>query len=232
MYRIVILEDESSDANRLQGYLEQYAQEKGLVFEIAWIKNASEFLDNYRHQYDLVFSDIRMPGIDGMQAAHELRELDHSIVLVFLTSLAQYAVESYEVEATDYILKPITYAALQLKMPRILSRCTAERGEVVVQSGGSTVKLRPGELHYIEIFDHHIQFVTEEGILRSYGTLKEVENSLPEGFFRINNQTIVNLRFVTRVEAMDVSVAGRTFPISRGRRKDFLSSLHALEMSI
>ena len=189
-------------------------------------------LDSYQHQYELVFMDIRMPGLNGMMAAHELREMDHTVVLVFLTSLAQYAVESYEVEATDYILKPITAAALDLKLPRILNRCMVEsEEEVVIQSGGTTTRLRPNELHYVEIYDHHIQFVTASGIMRSYGTLKAVEDALPDVFFRVNNQTIVNLRFVTHVGSNDTRVAGRTFPISRGRRKEFLSALHLAGMA-
>lgn len=139
MLRIAIVEDHESDAKRLTALLEAYAQKNGKRFAITWIANANTFLDSYQHQYELVFMDIRMPGLNGMMAAHELREMDHTVVLVFLTSLAQYAVESYEVEATDYILKPITAAALDLKLPRILNRCMVEsEEEVVIQSGGTT----------------------------------------------------------------------------------------------
>lgn len=135
MLRIAIVEDHESDAKRLTALLEAYAQKNGKRFAITWIANANTFLDSYQHQYELVFMDIRMPGLNGMMAAHELREMDHTVVLVFLTSLAQYAVESYEVEATDYILKPITAAALDLKLPRILNRCMVEsEEEVVIQS--------------------------------------------------------------------------------------------------
>ena len=65
--------------------------------------------------------------------------------------------------------------------------------------------------------------------MRSYGTLKAVEDALPDVFFRVNNQTIVNLRFVTHVGSNDTTVAGRTFPISRGR--EFLSALHLAGMA-
>lgn len=204
MLRIAIVEDHESDAKRLTALLESYAQKNGKRFAITWIANANTFLDSYQHQYELVF----------------------------LTSLAQYAVESYEVEATDYILKPITAAALDLKLPRILNRCMVEsEEEVVIQSGGTTTRLRPNELHYVEIYDHHIQFDTASGIMRSYGTLKAVEDALPDVFFRVNNQTIVNLRFVTHVGSNDATVAGHTFPISRGRRKEFLSALHLAGMA-
>lgn len=230
MYRIAIVEDQSGDAGKLKALLEKYAESAGLNFAITWFQNASRLLDGYRHQYELIFMDIRMPGVDGMQAAHELREMDHTVALVFLTSLAQYAVESYEVEATDYILKPITAAALALKLPRILGKCSVVREDVVIRNGENSIKLKSNELRYVEIYDHHIQFDTVSGVLRSYGTLKEIERNLPDGFFRINNQTIVNLSFVTRVEGDKTVVAGRTFSISRGRRKEFLSALHLSDM--
>ena len=62
--------------------------------------------------------------------------------------------------------------------------------------------------------------------MRSYGTLKEVEASLPDGFFRVNNQTIVNLRYVKHTDNTSATVAGRAFPISRSRRKAFLIAMH------
>ena len=165
MYRIAIVEDQSGDAGKLKALLEKYAASTGLDFAITWFQNASRLLDGYRHQYELIFMDIRMPGVDGMQAAHELREMDHTVALVFLTSLAQYAVESYEVEATDYILKPITAAALALKLPRILGKCSVVREDVVIRNGESSIKLKSNELRYVEIYDHHIQFDTVSGVL-------------------------------------------------------------------
>lgn len=210
--------------------LDRYAQEKQTALKYVWIDSAIVFLDTYRKQYDLIFLDIRMPGMDGMSAARELRSMDRTVVLAFLTSLAQYAVEGYAVEAIDYILKPITYAALELKLPRMLERCSVEEPEILVQGSGASVKLRPGEIQYVEIYDHHIQFHTLEGVVRSYGTLKEVEGVLPAGFFRINNQTVVNLRYVRQVDSEGAMVSGRQFTISRSRRKEFMSAMHSVVM--
>lgn len=226
MYRIAIVEDRQSDVQRFREALEQYAADKQMEFRCKLWSNAETFLEDYNHQYDIVFMDIRLPGMDGMAAARKLREIDHTVLLVFLTSLAQYAVEGYEVEAIDYIIKPITYSALRLKMPRLLRRCTIEEQEIIIGSSDQSVKLRPNDLQYVEIFDHHIQYMTAKGVVRAYGTLKEIEDALPDGFFRVNNQTIVNLRYVTRVDAENVILGGREFPLSRRRRKSFLEALH------
>ena len=72
-----------------------------------------------------------------------------------------------------------------------------------------------------------MQFMTQNGVIRSYGTLKEVEDALPENFFRVNNQTIVNLRFVKNVDKENVILDDREFPLSRRRRKGFLEALQS-----
>jgi len=227
MFRIAIVEDRPNDAERLQVALSQYAQDKQIEISCTVWESAEAFLDQYKHQYEIIFMDIRLPGMDGMRAARHLREMDHTVLLVFLTTLAQYAVEGYEVEAIDYIIKPITYASLRLKMPRLLRRCSVEEQEIIIQSSEQSIKLRPSELMYVEIFDHHMQFMTQNGVIRSYGTLKEVEDALPENFFRVNNQTIVNLRFVKNVDKENVILDDREFPLSRRRRKGFLEALQS-----
>lgn len=227
MYRVAVVEDQQEHAERLQGLLQQYAEDRQLQITCDWWDRAEAFLEQYKHQYDVIFMDIRLPGMDGMKAAYKLRQVDHTVLLVFLTSLAQYAVEGYTVEALDYILKPITYDALRLKLPRILRRCSTEETEILIESGGSSVKVKPSELRYVEIFDHHIQYMTQSGIVRAYGTLKEIEDALPQGFFRVNNQTIVNLIHVTGVRNDDVLVDERTFSLSRRRRKEFMEALRS-----
>lgn len=226
MYRIAIVEDQLVDVQRFRTALERYAEEKQIGLPCKHYKSAEIFLEQYEHQFDIIFMDIRLPGMNGMEAARKLREIDRTVLLVFLTSLAQYAVEGYEVEAIDYIIKPITYSALRLKMPRLLRRCSTEEQEIIIGSSGQAVKMRPRDLLYVEIFDHHIQYMTQNGVIRAYGTLKEIEDALPVGFFRVNNQTIVNLKYVTNVDGDNVILGERDFPLSRRRRKSFLEALH------
>lgn len=82
MYRVAIVEDELPCAETIQAYLERLAAEKGLSFEICHFKNAVLFLENDTSDYPLVFMDIRMPYLNGMDAAHHLRELDPEVLLI------------------------------------------------------------------------------------------------------------------------------------------------------
>lgn len=227
MFRIAVVEDQPQDAQLLLTALNRYAREKEVELSADWVNNAFEFLDAYQGQYDIVLFDICMPGLDGMSAARELRAQDENVVIAFLTSLAQFAMEGYEVEAADYILKPVTYALLELKLPRLLKRCVRRDNEILLQTSGAAVQLRANELLYVEIFDHNICVQTIHGPLYAYGTLKELEALLPRGFFRISNQTIVNLQYVRVADSTSALVGERRFTVSRRRRKDFMTALHS-----
>lgn len=227
MYRIALVEDEKYNADRFCDILNDYSQKEHVEFQIRWYRDAISFLEEYSEGYDIVFMDIRMPVMDGMEAARKLRERDSTVVLVFLTALAQYAIQGYEVQAADYILKPVNQTVLEMKLKRLLPRCRRNESTIALDTDKNKVFLQPDELLYVEIYDHHIHYQTTDGVLRSYGTLKQVEEKLPKNiFYRINNQTIINLRHVTRMDTENVYMGEREFPISMRRRKGFIEALH------
>ncbi|MBQ8159425.1 MAG: response regulator transcription factor [Clostridia bacterium] len=227
MYQVAIVDDNRSDAERVMAFLTRFSEEKQQNIVCTWHASADEFLSSYHMQYDIVFMDIRMQGTNGMEAAQKLREKDRTVILIFLTSLAQYAVQGYEVDAMAYIIKPVTYPALKMKMEKALGRCRKDVPDIVINEGGARVSVHADDLKYVEIFDHNIQYRTSSGIIKGYGTLKDVEAALPEhGFFRLNKQIIVNLKYVTRIEGKNATVDGQEFAISRQRKKEFLADYH------
>lgn len=228
MLEISIIEDEKREAARLGGFLDRFSQETGIELHHSWSASAASFLKTYQGQYDLILMDILLPDMDGMTAAQRLRELDNEVGLIFVTSLAQYAVQGYSVDALDYILKPVNYSAFALKMRRAVERCTQKREQrLFLNTNSGVIQLREHELYYVEIFDHHIRYHTLQTNYDAYGTLKSVERVLPaHSFFRCNNQSIVNLRYVTKIDGNTAVVDGREFSISRLRKKAFLEQLH------
>jgi len=163
----------------------------------------------------------------GMEAAEKLRDHNDRTVIIFVTTMVQFAIKSYEVDALDYIVKPLTYPSLELKLTKALSRCRREEEEILLTIGSDHIRVAASSLLYVEVFEHYLQYKTDSDIIKGYGTLKDVEKLLPEkGFFRLNNQTIVNLRRVKRVNGSTALVDGREFDISRMRKKEFLSEFH------
>ena len=123
MFTVAIVEDEKQAADLLASYLERYGSENEISFNVVHYSDAEAFLTDFRCQFDMVFMDIEMPCIDGMNAAHRLRKIDDMVALVFVTNLARYAINGYEVEALDYVLKPLSYEAFSLKIRKIISYC-------------------------------------------------------------------------------------------------------------
>ena len=228
MLKIAIIEDDEKEAACLGGFLERFSREAGVELRHNWYNNAMVFLDGFQCQYDLIFMDIRLPDMDGMKAAQRLRELDSAVVLVFVTSVAQYAVRGYSVDALDYILKPVNYPAFALKMRRTVERCQQKQEWwLLLNTNSGAIQLREFELYYVEIYVHHIRYHTKKANYDAYGTLKSVEQSLPRHiFFRCNNQCIINLRHVTKIDGNTVVVGGQELSISRMRKKAFLEQLH------
>lgn len=107
--RIAIVEDEKSAARALEQAIQRYGTENKVSFTIRVWHDPLLFLEEYQAEYDIVYMDIRMPALSGMETARNLRKMDRMVMLIFVTSLRQYALEGYTVGAFDYILKPVKY---------------------------------------------------------------------------------------------------------------------------
>lgn len=223
MVRIAIVEDDPADLARLTQCLQQYEQEQGEHFSVKSFSNPSDFLNAYQSGCDLVFLDIELPVFNGVEVARQLREIDCVVTLVFITNMEQYAVNGYEVDALDFVVKPINYYRFSSMLRKAL-RIIARRGEkeVIVQSSGAITRLRASQIHYVEIRDHLLIYHTDNGRVESWGRLSDVEAELADHHFaRCSSSHLVNLRHVISVSGNDVDVAGTRLPVSQRRKKAF-----------
>ena len=224
MIRIAICDDEKEAVDLFRENLDRYTAEYGVEFTVSHFCNAMTFLENYKPVYDIVFMDIKMPDMDGLTASRRLRKLDPSVILIFLTNLAQYAVNGYEVNALDFIIKPISYYTLVLKIERALDRLLGERvAEVTVSADHTVVKIRAVDLKYVEVQGHNLIFHTVNGDHKSYGSLKKIKDKLASAdFVRCNACYLVNLKYVTAIRGDTVYLGVTELHISHSKRKDFV----------
>ena len=229
MIRIAIVEDAAFDRQVLRDCLSEYGQETGTELQITEFTDGSAFLEQYPDGFDLVFMDIMMNGMDGLTTARKMRRWDDKVLLVFVTSMLQYAVQGYSVDAMDFIVKPVTYTGLKLCMDRVVRRLNMSipvRLRFTNREGTHLVDA--AEICYIESLEHKIVVHTVQGEIQSDMSLAAAEKmvkALP--FFRCHVSYLVNLRYVDRVSGNDVWVNGDRLAISRYRRKDFLEAWSA-----
>ena len=122
VFRLAIVEDEKQDSDLLQSHIHHFFTENcpDDSFQVTVFDNAGVFIEQYRPDYDLIFLDIQMPGLNGMEAATALRKKDSSVLLVFVTNMAQYAVRGYDVNAAGFILKPVSYYDFLMRMRKCI----------------------------------------------------------------------------------------------------------------
>src|SRR5574344_3090327 len=118
--KIAIVDNELESTALLRRFLEQFQEERKLPpFLVATYANGLDFLEGFDGSFDLVFMDIEMPVMDGLTAAKKMRLKDPSVLLIFVTKMAQFAVNGYEVNAMDFMLKPIGYFNFAFKMDKV-----------------------------------------------------------------------------------------------------------------
>ena len=223
MVRIKILEDDPVDRGTLIDCLHRYEQEHGQSFSITAYDNPSYFMDDYHMDTDLIFMDIELPGMNGIETARQLRAADPVAVLVFITNMEQYAINGYEVDALDFVIKPINYFRFSSMMLRALRNLPVRNEkEVILQAAGTIRRLRISQIYYVEIQDHLLLYHTDQGRIEAWGKLSDVEAELDAyNFARCSSAHLVNMQHITSVSKTEVVVGTTSLPISQRRRKAF-----------
>lgn len=228
MLKLAIVEDEDSYAATLMDYIKRFEAERNIAVAVTRYSDGDEITENYRAQYDIILMDIQMRFMDGMTASELIRRVDNEVIIMFITNMTQYAIKGYEVNAFDYILKPIEYFSFSQKLSRAIER--AKRREIhniSVPVGTGVRKLELDTVTYVESSGHKLTYHLADGSeVESRGVMNETEKALePYGFFRMNKGFIVNLRHVEGVSGGYALVGDEELSISRQKKQEFMDAL-------
>lgn len=228
MERIAIVEDSSAEREALVSCLERYKIQKNENIRWTCFESAFDFLES-KEPFDIVFFDIMLPGMTGMEAAQKLRKYDSDVIIMFVTNMSSFAVKSYEVNALDYILKPIAYERVEFKLSKALgiirSRC--EISLVINNLDGGIVRISSGQIYYMEVTGHKLRYCTDMGTFYEKGSLSQ-KAELLEGynFARCNACYLVNLRHIFSVNGYYLEMRnGDNLRISQPKKKEFMGKL-------
>jgi DNA-binding LytR/AlgR family response regulator len=226
MLQVAIVEDEENYRQQIRNYIQQFAVAYKKKIEIVEFTDGKEIMDNYMMNYDIILLDIEMPMQNGMETAKRIRDIDQDVIIIFITNMSQYAVNGYEVDALDFILKPINYDAFSIRFHRAINRIKKkENGRVVLNMDNGIKTLGTGQIYYIESQNRFLIYHTTEGDYSVRGTMKSVEEELARyNFVQCNHWFLVNLQHVSEINNGVVYVDGNELEISRRKHKTFLEA--------
>ena len=204
-----------------------FLQDKG--YEVIPVISGQDAIECCKEEsFDIIFMDVEMPRLDGFGAAEAIRAADADVVLVFVTNMAQYAIRGYEVDALDYVLKPVNYYQFCTKLSRAIQRVQRRRGgQVVLQlAGGGIQLLDTADIYYLETHSRMLYYHTSKGEFAARASLQSAEKQLAEyHFVRCNQCYLVNLAYVKGIENDFALVKNDRLEISRRQRTAFLTAV-------
>lgn len=234
--RVAIIDDEKNMTEQLSGFLNRFKEKESLIIDVDVYESGDVFLKALETKrifeeenliYDLILLDVEMPGRNGIETAREIRKFDEQVIIMFITNMAQYAIHGYDVEAIDYVLKPVTYEDFALKMHKAMRyiRQNEKQQLIINTTEDGKVPLVISDIFYIEVVSHYLNFHTKKGLFESRGVMKEIEKQLESmNFFRCNQSYLVNLAYVKAIRGNEVIVGGDSLPISRNRKNIFMEA--------
>ncbi len=233
--RVLVVDDEAPALAELAWLLRQ----DGRVGEVVTAQGAAEALRLLEeHDVDAVFSDIKMPGLDGLDLARVLARFTRRPQVVFVTAYDQHAVDAFELAATDYLMKPVRPDRLADALQRVIDGSDQDTAAptpppdetIPVELGGVTRFVQRSQVRYVEAHGDYARLHTADGthlIRVPLSTLEERWGAA--GFVRIHRSTLVSLPHVeeVRVEGgrCTVRLAGVTLAVSRRHTRDLRDSL-------
>lgn len=233
---IAVCDDRPEELAPLTALLEQWQTQRRVPLRYRTFRSAGEMLDTaQREGFTLYLLDVMMPGIDGMEAAREIRSFDDAADIVFLTASPGFAYESYSVRALEYLLKPVTAKLLFPVLDRLALREQRPQDALTLRSGAVLIRVPFAQLSYVEVRGKHLYFNQTDGQVREVAaSMKDYEPLLlarPE-FMRIHRSYIVNMYQVDELSPAGVhTFSGVSLPVSRllypQLQKDYMQLLFA-----
>lgn len=178
---------------------------------------------------DILFLDIQMPGIDGMQTARALRQMDKGLIIIFVTALEDYVFQAFDVGAFHYLVKPFTDEKLAEVLQNALRQLTdrktdakKERPGLMITAGGRHITVNPEDIVYAEVFDRKVVIHTLDADIEYYGKMKELEKKAGDGFFRPHRAYLVNFNYIKKYDARTIWLEKGQALMAKQNYKEFV----------
>lgn len=226
LIKIAVCDDDNNMIQELISKICDYMDKTSYNADILAFSCAEDLL-KCNESFDIVFLDIQMGGLNGMEAAKRLRQSGSESFLIFVTILKEYVYDAFSVEASEYLLKPLDSQRFQSTMDRILSYIGEKKTAVLtIQKASWCQSIRLTDILYCEAINRKIFVHTKKEIIDYYFRINELERQLSPDFFCCHRSYLVNLQAVCGYENGQAKlINGENIPVSRLRRQEFMEAM-------
>lgn len=221
--QIAVVDDEEIQVRSMKSLINQAAEEINITVKIETFSSGEQFLFELEDYVDLdmVFLDIEMNQIDGLEVAKKIREVDEDLTIVFATAFVEYAVQGYKVQALDYLLKPMDSEKVKRVLQRHMDKKPFVQESMTIESNGEIVKILLDDIFYIEANKRQCEIHLKDQVLTTNKRLKELSDELNEDFIQTHRSYLVHVKAINRLLKTDVElVTKETVPVSRRLAKE------------
>lgn len=236
MVKIGIVDDEKESREQLLSEIRRFEAEYRMEFAVQEYDSARAYLSDPHSGCDILYLDIDMPEMTGMELAERIRETDGEIILIFCTNLQQFALNGYSVSALGFLVKPVQWYSHRLYLERALKVLekraqranTPEKRRIVIRDGAVSKVVDAASIRYVEVQQHYLFYHIQEEqdgrdtVVKTRGTMQEAADLLvPRGFVRCSSSFLVNLEHITAVSRMNVYLGEEALPLGRTYKDAF-----------
>lgn len=226
MLNVCICDDEKIQRSELKSIISTQLELKGIDFSIHECENGESLelmLIKDNNYFHIIFLDVEMDGINGVETARKIRELNDKVVIIFITGFSDYVFDGYEVKALNYILKPYKKEKIVDVLFQALKQVeNIQHDFFIVQLNSNSYKISLRNIIYFVSDKRKIKVITKENTYEFYAKLDDIEKEMPSYYVRIHNRYLVNLNFVGAIENNYADANGEKLPISRTRYQEVM----------
>lgn len=233
MLRIGICDDIYDARIILKSSLERIIDDKNTAFyEFSSGEGLITWFKSHIGELDLIFLDMEMKNLNGMETARKLKEIDNGVQIVFLTGHADYVFDGYSVGALGYIIKPAKPEQLKDVINRAKANIYMEMDKVYICHSGETYYRIPiKKILYFYSDKRKVSCITTDKSYKFYGKLDDVASDIGDRFIRIHKRYLVKADAIEKIDSNEVSIYGNiNLPMSRSCRQDVLLAMTKAEL--
>ena len=225
MYRILICDDEKDIRELIANKVEKQYPDAEIIF----FQSGEELL-LVDESIDILFLDIQMSGIDGMETARELRKKDKKVILIFVTAVEEYVFQAFDVGAFNYIVKPIDDGKFSDVLHRAVDEWSSqninekepEERYILINNSGVHTKVILDEIVYAEVFNRKVVIHKLDGEIEYYGKMSDLESLAGDSFFRPHRAYLINFKYVEKYDATTIYLERGTVLMAKQNYPEFV----------